>query len=46
MRLSDAEYRALKDEIKEWILRINEDEIVPKSLKALNFSLSEPYGIE
>ena len=46
MRLSDAEYSALRDEIKEWILRIDEDEIVPKSLKALNFGLVEPYGIE
>lgn len=46
MRLSDAEYFALRDEIKEWILRIDEDEIVPRSLKALNFGLTEPYGIE
>ena len=36
----------VKDIIKEWIQRINEDEILPKDVVALNFGLYESYGIE
>lgn len=46
MRLSDAEYKELKELIKNWIIRIDETEELPKGIKALNFGLYEPFGIE
>ncbi len=46
MRLSDAEYKELKDLIKDWIIRIDETEELPKGIKALNFGLYEPFGVE
>jgi hypothetical protein len=36
----------IKDTIKDWILRINDEEILPENIKALNFGIFEPYGIE
>ncbi len=36
----------IKDTIKDWILRINDTEILPNNIKALNFGIFEPYGIE
>lgn len=36
----------IKDTIKDWILRINDEEILPNNIKALNFGIFEPYGIE
>lgn len=36
----------VKKIIKEWILRIENDEILPDNIEALNFGLFEPYGIE
>ncbi|MEG1586733.1 MAG: hypothetical protein RR346_07650 [Bacteroidales bacterium] len=46
MRLTDAQYFNLKEQIKDWILRIDEEEILPKGIKVLHFSLLEPYAIE
>jgi hypothetical protein len=36
----------IKETIKDWILRINDEEILPENIKALNFGIFEPYGIE
>ncbi|AQR91711.1 hypothetical protein [Clostridium saccharobutylicum] len=36
----------VKKIIKEWILRINNEEVLPDNIEALNFGLFEPYGIE
>ena len=36
----------VKNIIKNWILRIDEEETLPKEIIALNFGLFEPYGIE
>lgn len=36
----------VKEIIKNWILRINKEETLPKNIVALNFGLFEPYGIE
>lgn len=36
----------IKQNIKEWILEINKQEILSKEIIALNFGLFEPYGIE
>ncbi len=36
----------IKEIIKNWILEINKQEIIPKEIIALNFGLFEPYGIE
>lgn len=46
MRLTDAQYFNLKEQIKDWILRIDEEEMLPKGIKVLHFSLFEPYSIE
>ncbi|MEG1615482.1 MAG: hypothetical protein RR202_02450 [Bacteroidales bacterium] len=46
MRFTDAEYSILKQNVKDWIVRIDEEEELPKGIKALNFGLFEPYGIE
>ncbi|MFV0393621.1 MAG: hypothetical protein ACK5LC_04380 [Coprobacillaceae bacterium] len=35
----------MKVKIREWILKINEEGL-PEDIKALNFGLFEPYGIE
>lgn len=40
------EINGVKMIIREWILRINEQEILPKNIVALNFGLYEPYGVE
>lgn len=36
----------VKQIVKEWILRINESEILSDGIVALNFGLFEPYGVE
>lgn len=36
----------VKKVIKEWILRINNEEVLPDDIEALNFGLFEPYAIE
>ncbi|MDS0527415.1 hypothetical protein NNC19_17120 [Clostridium sp. SHJSY1] len=36
----------VKKIIKEWILRINNEEALPNDIESLNFGLFEPYGIE
>ena len=36
----------VKNIIKNWILRIDKEETLPKEIIALNFGLFEPYGIE
>jgi shikimate kinase len=46
MRLSDAQYAEIKEQIKDWVLRIDEDELLPKGIKVLHFGLSEPYTVE
>ena len=46
MRFTDAEYNNLKQQIKSWIMQIEEEDEMPKGIKALNFGLFEPYGIE
>jgi hypothetical protein len=46
MRFTEDQYNDLKEEIRSWILRIDEEEMLPKGIKALNFGLIEPYGIE
>lgn len=46
MRLSDAQYLDIKEQIKDWILQIDEEEMLPKGIKVLHFSLMEPYSIE
>jgi len=45
-QLSNQEYTKLKQCIKDWIVSINREEKLPKGIKALNFGLFEPYGIE
>lgn len=46
MRLTDAQYFDLKEQIKDWIVQIDEEELLPKGIKALHFSLYKPYAIE
>ncbi|MGL4294015.1 MAG: hypothetical protein ACRCSQ_10615 [Bacteroidales bacterium] len=46
MRLTDAQYFTMKEQIKDWLLQIDEEEMVPKGIKVLHFSLQEPYSIE
>ncbi|WP_238907217.1 hypothetical protein [Clostridium sp. YIM B02506] len=36
----------IKETIKDWILRINDEEVLPENIEALNFGIFEPYGIE
>lgn len=36
----------IKETIKNWILRINDEEVLPENIEALNFGIFEPYGIE
>jgi hypothetical protein len=37
---------SVKNIIRAWIKRMNENEILPENILALNFGLYEPYGIE
>ena len=46
MRFTDDQYDELKSNICDWILQINDEEELPKGIKALNFGLFEPYGVE
>ena len=46
MRLSDAQYLDIKEQIKDWVLRIDEDEMLPKGIKVLHFGISEPHVVE
>lgn len=46
MRLTDAQYFNLKEQIKDWILQIDEEESLPKGIKVLHFILLNPYSIE
>lgn len=36
----------IKQIIREWIIRLDNNENLPRGIKALNFGLYEPYGIE
>lgn len=36
----------VKKVIKEWILKINNEKVLPDNIEALNFGLFQPYGIE
>ncbi|MBU5316356.1 hypothetical protein KQI30_08740 [Clostridium bornimense] len=36
----------VKKIIKDWIMRVNDENILPEDITALNFGLYEPYGIE
>lgn len=44
--IDNEQHVQLKQQIREWILSINEEEELSKEIKALNFGLFEPYGIE
>ncbi|MEG2946752.1 MAG: hypothetical protein RR837_08405, partial [Bacteroidales bacterium] len=46
MRLSDAQYFNMKEQIKDWLLQIDEEEMLPKGIKVLHFILLDPYAIE
>ena len=37
---------SVKKIVKEWIMRVNDENILPEDIIALNFGLYEPYGIE
>lgn len=38
-------YTEIKTTIKHWLVRLSENEKIPKNIIALNFNISEPYGI-
>lgn len=44
--INNEQYIHLKQKIKEWVISINEEEKLSEEIKALNFGLFEPYGIE
>lgn len=44
--INNEQYIQLKQKIKEWVISINEEEKLSEEIKALNFGLFEPYGIE
>ena len=46
LNVSKHEYAKLKRCIKEWIISLNQVDKLSKDIKALNFGLYEPYGIE
>ncbi|UAL52293.1 hypothetical protein [Metabacillus dongyingensis] len=45
-QLTNEEYLNLKESIKKRIILISRVEVLPKEIKALNFSLFSPYGVE
>lgn len=38
-------YTEVKTTIKHWLVQLSENEKIPKNIIALNFNISEPYGI-
>lgn len=44
--MNNVNEEAIKQTIKEWVIRIDKKETLPKEIIALNFGLYESYGIE
>lgn len=45
-QLHKQDYEGIKQTIRKWIISIDQEEKLPEGIKALNFGLFEPYGIE